>query len=57
MRSDVKNKNDTALEDLTPFLKAVVNEGVADFPALIRGFQTNEAADVARIYNEKLASV
>jgi import inner membrane translocase subunit TIM50 len=47
--TDAKDKNDTALEDLTPFLKALCNEGVADFPALLKSFRTNEAKDVARV--------
>jgi hypothetical protein len=55
--TDARDKADSALEDLTPFLRALVNEGVTDYPALLKSFGTSEAADVADRYNHKLDSV
>lgn len=55
--TDARDKSDSILEDLTPFLRALVNEGVKDYPALLKSFGSNEAADVADRYNSKLDSV
>lgn len=54
---DPRDKGDSVLEDLTPFLQAIVNEGVKDVPALIRSFHSNEATEVSSMYNSKLSSV
>ena len=54
---DAKDKSDSALEDLAPFLVAMVNEGVRDFPRLLRSFPSNKADDIVLAYGEKLASV
>jgi hypothetical protein len=55
--TDARDKSDSILEDLTPFLRALVNEGVKDYPALLKSFGSNEASDVADRYNSKLDSV
>lgn len=55
--SDAHNKSDTALEDLIPFLAAIVNEGVDDIPALIRSFESNDAEVVAQSYNSKVSRI
>jgi import inner membrane translocase subunit TIM50 len=51
------DKSDTTLEDLTPFLAALVNEGVNDFPELISKFPSNESNTISQIYNQKLTSI
>ena len=52
--TDATDRLDTELEDLTPFLAALVNEGVRDVPAAIAKFSTNDATTVAREYADML---
>eukprot|EP00613_Pedinella_sp_CCMP2098_P078602 CAMPEP_0171935042 /NCGR_PEP_ID=MMETSP0993-20121228/32538_1 /TAXON_ID=483369 /ORGANISM="non described non described, Strain CCMP2098" /LENGTH=409 /DNA_ID=CAMNT_0012575875 /DNA_START=65 /DNA_END=1295 /DNA_ORIENTATION=- len=54
---DAHDKGDSALEDLLPFLRAIVNEEVQDYPALLERFPSNEASDISSAYNSKLSSV
>ncbi|KAJ8601564.1 hypothetical protein CTAYLR_005211 [Chrysophaeum taylorii] len=49
------DKSDSELEDITPFLIAIVNEGVTDVPAALAKFSDREAATVAREYGDMLA--
>lgn len=51
------DKDDHELENLLPFLAALVNEKVSDFPAVIRSFRSNEAQEISRGYKAKLDSV
>lgn len=51
------DKSDTTLEDLTPFLLALVHEGVPDVRALISSLPSNDSAVVSDVYNSKLNSV
>ncbi|KAJ1453681.1 HAD-like domain-containing protein [Pelagophyceae sp. CCMP2097] len=51
---DASDRTDTELEDLIPFLAALVNEGVKDVPHVISKFSANDAKTVAREYNDKL---
>ena len=55
--SDGKDKGDTALEDLAPFLAALVNEGVENFPALFAALGTNKSEELAQVYNDKVYKV
>jgi len=55
--TDAFDKNDSTLENLVPFLMALVNEGVTDYPAVLRSFNTNEATDISNEYSRKLSSV
>jgi len=52
---DARDKTDTELEDITPFLIAIVNEGVTDVPAALAKFSDRKAATVAREYGAMLA--
>lgn len=47
---DPADKTDTELEDIAPFLAAIVNEGVTDVPAAIAKFSDNSAKTVATEY-------
>jgi len=58
--SDPKNRDASAFEDLIPFLKAVVFEGVTqtgDVRTLLRSFPDNEATTIAQEYNSKVSAV
>lgn len=52
---DANNRTDTELEDIIPFLVAIVNEGVSDVPAALSKFSDRRASTVAKEYGELLA--
>uniref|UniRef100_A0A7S2WSD5 Mitochondrial import inner membrane translocase subunit TIM50 n=1 Tax=Rhizochromulina marina TaxID=1034831 RepID=A0A7S2WSD5_9STRA len=55
--TDAYDRDDTVLEDLIPFLAAMVNEGVTDFPAVLRNFRSKDAGEIANSYSNLLSSV
>ena len=52
--TDATDRLDTELEDLTPFLAALVNENVRDVPAALAKFSSNDATVVAAEYGDML---
>lgn len=54
--TNATNKSDTALEDITPFLAALVNENVKDVPLALTKFSSPNAADISREYAQMLES-
>lgn len=54
--TDASDKDDTELEDLSPFLAALVNEGVRDVPAALAKFSSNDARVVAAEYTQMLSA-
>ena len=55
--TNARDKNDSALEDITPFLRAVNNEDVPDVRSLIKAFPANTLESIAQSYNQKIAAV
>lgn len=51
---DAADKADNALEDITPFLAAIVNENVQDVPAALSKFSDHNAATIANEYGKML---
>lgn len=51
---DPTDRTDTELEDITPFLIAIVNESVTDVPAALSKFSDHKAGTIAREYNDML---
>ena len=52
--TDATDKTDSYLEDITPFLLALVNEEVKDVPMALARFSSHNASDIAREYAEML---
>ena len=52
--TDATDKSDSYLEDITPFLLALVNEEVKDVPMALAKFSSHNASDIAREYAEML---
>ena len=55
--TDARDRDDTQLKDLIPFLVSIVKENIDDVPKLLSTYQSHHADSILRDYHSRVDSI